>query len=301
MFMGAFTRVLCPIDFSVASGHAVRYARALASGLGAELTLQHVYTPSALPDVIVTPSTTELDRLKHEANAFARSAGCSEPLPAVAVDVGQAADEIIARAARDGTDLLVMGTHGVTGFKRFVLGSVAEKVLRQVRCPVLTVPPHANEAHAAVPFRHILCAVDFSDWSLAALEAAATLASPSGATVTALHVVEWPWPEPPAPTFDELPAPQATALQEYRRYVVAQATARLRAAVDTVVDARCLTTIEVAHGKPHVELVRVATERRVDLIALGVHGRSKLDLAVYGSTTSQVVRHAECPVLTVRR
>lgn len=299
--MGAFARVLCPIDFSDASAHAVRYARLIANWSGAQLVLQHVYAAPALPDVAPAVPTRELDQLSDEAKAFARRAGCTDPLPIVAVDTGLAADAIIARTSRDGTDLLVMGTHGSGGFRHLVLGSVTEKVLRQVRCPVLTVPPQADEPHAVLPFRRILCAIDFSDWSFAALDQAATLAAPNGAIVIALHVIEWPWPEPPAPTFDELPAPQAEALQEYRRYVIAQATARLRASIATIVGDRCPVAIEIGHGKPHIELIRLARERQADLIALGVHGRSKLDLAVYGSTTSQVVRHAGCPVLTVRR
>lgn len=299
--MGSFKRVLCPIDFSEASEHALRYARQIAGGHGAQLVLQHVYAPPALPDVAFTATNAELDRLSGETKEFAQRAGCSDPMLHVEIDVGRAADEIIGRAGREDVDLLVMGTHGSGGFKRLVLGSVTETVLRRVRCPVLTVPPRADEPHVVIPFRQILCAVDFSDWSLAALDLAATLAAPNGATVMALHVIEWPWPEPPPPTFDDIPAHQADALREYRRYVIAQATARLRASLATAVGDRCPVTMEVAHGKPHVELVRVATERRVDVIALGVHGRSKPDLTFFGSTTSQVVRHAGCPVLTVRR
>lgn len=299
--MAASKCVLCPIDFSEASAHALRYARQIAGSHGAELVLQHVYAPPALPDVAFTVTTAELNRLSGETKDFAHRAGCSDPMLNVEIDVGRAADEIIARAGREDVDLVVMGTHGSSGFKRLVLGSVTETVLRRVRCPVLTVPPSADEVHAVVPFRRILCAVDFSDWSLAALDRAASFAAPNGATVIALHVIEWPWPEPPAPTFDELPAHQGDALQEYRRYVIAQATARLRASIATIVDDRCPVSIEVAHGKPHVELVRFATEQQVDLIVLGVHGRSTLDLTLFGSTTSQVVRHAGCPVLTVRR
>ncbi|MBM3770701.1 MAG: hypothetical protein FJW27_05330 [Acidimicrobiia bacterium] len=270
--MGAFKTVLCPIDFSDTSGHAVRYARQIASRHGAQLVIQHVCAPPALPEVAFTLSTSELDRLSEETKAFAHQAGCTDLILNIAIDVGRAADETVGRAAREGIDLLAMGTHGASGFKRLVLGSVTETVLRRVQCPTVTVPPGANEPHTALPFRHILCAIDFNDWSLAALDLAATLAAPSGATVIAFHVIEWPWPDPPAPTFADLPAKQADALQEYRRYVVAQATARLRAAISTVVDERCPVTIEVAHGKPHVELVRVANQRQVELIALGVHG-----------------------------
>ena len=76
---------------------------------------------------------------------------------------------ILDRAASLPADLIVMGTHGAGGFQHLVLGSVTEKVLRQAACPVLTVPPRA-QATSRLPFSRLLCAVDFSDVSLAALD-----------------------------------------------------------------------------------------------------------------------------------
>ena len=82
-----------------------------------------------------------------------------------------------------------MGTHGRSGFDRLMLGSVAEKVLRRAPCPVLIVPPRANEATSCVTFARILCAVDFSPASLHALDYATALAAKGGPGVTALHAV----------------------------------------------------------------------------------------------------------------
>ena len=100
---------------------------------------------------------------------------------------------------------------------------------------------------------------------------------------------------------DSLPPEQAAALLEFRRYTSERAVARLRDVVRDVVAGRCETSTEIVHGKSHIELVRVASARQADLIVMGVHGRSAIDLAVFGSTTNQVVRHATCPVLIVRR
>ena len=61
------------------------------------------------------------------------------------------------------------------------------------------------------------------------------------------------------------------------------------------------TRIEIRHGKAYRELLRLAAERQTDLIVIGVHGRNAVDLALFGSTTNQVVRQATCPVLTIRR
>ena len=304
--MPVFDRILCPIDFSETSSRAVTYADACAAWYHAELTLEHVYLPMTvgvpgLPEVVEQVSDDEQARITAEARRFAMEAGCAAPGPAVVVDCGRPADEIAARVQRDRPNLLVIGTHGTSGFRHLVLGSVTEKVLRQVACPVLTVPPHVRLPAAPLPFRRIVCAVDFSEWSLAALDLAAQLAAPVDATLIAVHAIEWPWPEPPAPDFEHLPAPQAEALREYRRTATENATGRLAAAVQGVIARRTNVESLVEHGKGYERILAVARDRAADLIVLGVHGRSTLDVALFGSTANQVVRHADCPVLTVKR
>ena len=108
-------------------------------------------------------------------------------------------------------DLIVMGTHGRGGFQHLVLGSVTERVLRRAVCPVLTVPPRAQST-SRLTFRRLLCAIDFSESSMAALRFALSLAQESEARLTMLHVLEWPWEEPPPPRLEELPVEQAAAL-----------------------------------------------------------------------------------------
>ena len=175
------------------------------------------------------------------------------------VTTGAPAREILAYAAQAPADLIVMGTHGTSGFEHLVLGSVAEKVLRRARCPVLTVPPQSG-ASGRLPFAHVLCAVDFSDWSLAALEFAMTAALGSGAALTLVHVLEWPWPEPPPPVFDELPHAEALALADYRRRRECEALARLEALRPDGLAPRCHA--RVSHGRPYVEILRIAAEER---------------------------------------
>ena len=91
---------------------------------------------------------------------------------------GNTAAEVVARASAMPSDLIVMGTHGRAGFERVVLGSVTEKVLRRAPCPVLTVPRNVADAVPAPPvlFTRIVCAVDFSDCSIHALNYAMSLA-----------------------------------------------------------------------------------------------------------------------------
>jgi nucleotide-binding universal stress UspA family protein len=194
-------------------------------------------------------------------------------------------------------DVIVMGTHGTSGFEHFVLGSVTEKVLRKATCPVLTVPPRA-QATSRLPFQHVLCAVDFSDASTAAVNWATSLAHASGASVTLLHVLEWPWHEPPPPDMSQLPKEQADALVAFRRYSEGSARTRLESLVPQHV--RTVQTVaQLRNGKAWSEILDVARDQRSDLIIMGVRGRNPVDVTLFGSTTNQVVRRASCPVLTV--
>ena len=193
-------------------------------------------------------------------------------------------------------DLIVMGTHGRSGFERLMLGSVTERVLRKARRPVLTVPAGSPEAvdTGRGAFDRILCAVDFSECSMAALAYAGSLAEESRARLAALHVIEL---APPA--YDPLVGPPID-LPGYRQACETAGRERLRNVIPMAL--RTSTSIEeiIVCGKPHHEILRVADEWRSDLIVLGVHGRNVVDRLLFGSTVEPVVRRARCPVLTVR-
>jgi nucleotide-binding universal stress UspA family protein len=295
------TRILCPVDFSEASQHAIGHAIVIARWYKASITALHVYNPPfmpvpGLPPVQSRVPESELKRIHADTTRCFQSATASGVDVDVVVDVGQPAAQILARSDAAHCDLIVMGTHGAGGFEHLLLGSVTEKVLRRSECPVLTVPPRA-QATSTLPFKRLLCAVDFSDSSLQGLELACSFASESNGTLTLLHVVEWPWHEPPPPVLEDLRSDQAAALAEFRRYVQESAVERLRALTP---EARCVTDPQVAHGKPYIEILRVAAAVRADLIVIGVHGRNAADVMLFGSTTNQIVRRATCPVLTLR-
>jgi nucleotide-binding universal stress UspA family protein len=298
-------RILCPVDFSEVSRHAIDHAVAIARWYKASITALHVCSPMFMPvPGLAAPDQRETEAERERVHAEALACFESARASGVAVDVliviGPAAREILDRAAALPANLIVMGTHGTSGFEHLVLGSVTEKVLRKAPCPVLTVPPRA-EATSGPPFRRVLCAVDFSDWSLTALELAFSLARESNAGVTIVHVIEWPWHEPPPPQLSDMPPEQAAALADYRRYLEQSATARMKALTSDAVPGRCATTLRVVHGKSYVEILRVAAEDHADLIVTGVHGRNAIDLMLFGSTTNQLVRRATCPVLTLRQ
>jgi nucleotide-binding universal stress UspA family protein len=298
-------RILCPVDFSDASEHAIEHAVAIARWSGAAVSALHVCHPMfvSVPSFIAAGASSpdaDMIRLRAATAAFVDVAGTSGLNVDIHVEAGDPARQILERAQMLGASLIVMGTHGATGFARLILGSVTEKVLRKASCPVLTVPPRAY-SRAALPYTRLLCAIDFSPASLDALDYAVALAERSQSTLDVLHVIQWPWDEPPAPAPQDLPAEQAIALTEYRRYVETIAMARLAALRRERMPAGTDFVPRLAHGKPYVQILRVAGDTRTDLIVLGVHGRNVADMLAFGSTANQVVRAATCPVLTVRQ
>lgn len=299
--------ILCPVDFSEVSAHALEQATVVAGWYQAKITVLYVYTPAlppvsesfgvSMPTGSVEPAT--IQRLQDTARSFAGPAIEAKRQVDVIVDIGHPAQQILARASALGADMIVMGTHGTSGFQHFVLGSVTEKVLRKAGCPVLTVPPRAP-VPAPLPFARILCPIDFSGPSRSALEWAWSLAQESQAAVTLLHVIEWPWEEPPPPHLEELPVREAQKLAEFRRELETTSLAELESLVPPDVRARRAATPLIRHGKAHREVLAAAAACQADLIVMGVHGRNVIDLSLFGSTTNQVVRAASCPVLTVR-
>jgi nucleotide-binding universal stress UspA family protein len=296
------TRILCPVDFSETSTHAIDLAVVVAGWYGSRITALHVLAPLSIAAPAFATSTDEkreIDRLRQltaEELAGATADGIGVD---VVIDVGQPAESIVEQAAKLQAGLIVIGTHGTSGFQHLLLGSVTEKVLRKATCPVLTVPPRAY-SRAQLPFRHLLCAVDFSDASLDAVRSALSLSEESGASLTLLHVLEWPWDEPPAPSIEELPREQGVALAEFRRYLENSAGKRLDSLIPESNSISRIAT-KLRSGKPYLQILDVAAEEQADLIVIGVHGRNPVDLALFGSTTNQIARRAMCPVLTLRR
>jgi len=296
--MTRFNHVLCPVDLSDISQHVVDHAAAIARWYDARLTLLHVFVnrPAMdLPPRILEPA--ERDRIAAAMRGVAVHVPAAVKVELMVQEAESAHEEILRLVPGSGADLLVMGSHGRSGFQRFFLGSVTEKVIRKAACPTLVVPPRATDAdpESPVQFRRILCPVDFSESSLAALARALSLAQEAEAQLTLLHVIEMP-PElrenAMAADFDVdriRAAAEAEALRHLRDLV--PAGARTRGTIETM----------VVEGRAYREVLRVAAERAADLIVMGVHGRGAIDLVVFGSTSHHVIRASSCPVLIVRQ
>lgn len=138
-------QILVPVDFSKGSDRAVAQAEQLATALGAQLELFHAYQLPvfALPDSTVTVSPTFVadltDRAQKELNRHRDALQARGIKATVKLLEGNPADAIVERAEAIHASMIVLGTHGRSGFRRFLLGSTAERVVRMATVPVLTV------------------------------------------------------------------------------------------------------------------------------------------------------------------
>lgn len=289
-------RILCPVDLSDFSPPVLAHAAALARLYSAEITALHVFAAWLPPAGHATyagwmmqipearQSITEELKTLVDPYGHALSLRTAD---------GDAATEIVRHAQDLGADLIVMATHGRSGFDRFTLGSVTEKVLRKAPCPVLTLPPGAARVVEAVEYRQILWPTDFSEPSERALELAVSMAVRAKGVVLGLHVVETLGGDPLPPNAPEF-------VTAFRRYQCDSAKDTLHELAHQHQAAGCRIDEAVVLGKPHQEILRVAADRNADVIVIGVRGRGSVDLTLFGSTTNQVVRRAPCPVITLR-
>lgn len=293
------TKILCPLDLSDFSKRAFEHAIALGRWYHADVVALHVFATWTPPGSLstypgwmqqVAEARAQIDDELRGLVQLAQASGMDVPL---ATREGDPVSGILEQAASMAADLIVLSTHGRSGFDRLTLGSVAEKVLRKATCPVLVVPAQgATATHPFAGYRRIICAIDFSDCSRQGLAYALSLAGHAGAGLTLVHVVEavaGPEVVDDRAPFAALRRVQVETAQGLLRSIAREHEGRGRAIDDVV-----------RPGIPHREILGIAREIDADLVVLGVRGRGQVDLTLFGSTTNQVVRRAPCAVLTVR-
>lgn len=287
------SNILFATDFSPHSDAALPYAVAIAREYGAKVYGAHVVASEdylfTAPDVWPTHLEQE-KQLEQEVKKH-----LEEQLRGVQHEalfgVGDVWNTISRLIDEHDIDLLVLGTHGRTGARKLLMGSIAEKIFRQAACPVLSIGPNVSCKSAdEIQFRNILLATNFGEESLASLRYAFSLAEEAQAKLTLLHVIE----QPKAGIID---------LQE----VTASVTRRLKELVPPEVEAWCQVEclVEFAHqfALPAQRILEIARDQAADLIILGVRPTHRAMSAVthLAQTTAQhIVAHATSPVLTVR-
>ena len=294
--MTRITRIVCPVDFSLYSEMALLLAARLGAWYRCGVTAMHVTVPLPSSEVaaLAQPNRALIERNLEAMVARARPT--HPDVDARLIEGDTAAAAIVKHATATNADLLVMGSHGRSGFDRFVLGSVTDATVRSAPCPVLVVPSHleAGAAPRQANFTRILCTVDFSVASLNALAEAMTMAEETNGELTLLSVIETP------PELQQRSRGKEINVDAARAEAEAEELQRLRALIPDDIRAYCTVRTAIAEGGAARQILREAEQRGVDLIVMGVHGRSRFDELIFGSTTQDVLRKAHCPVLVVR-
>ncbi len=293
-------RILLPTDFSHESVAALPHAIAFARIFDADLALMHVVpTVTGALEKAMLPyqllPDLEADALREaesDLRAFARPAQDAGLRPTRVVRSGVASQEILAEAVAMAADLIIIGTRGLGGIERFVLGSVADQLLRHSLCPVLTVCHEEGRTWSAPGLiESILCAVDFTPTAHAAIDLALRLAGAKNARVTVLHVAEQDQPD--------VSQPQAGVPEREPVEVASESPANAWLRFVVPADSSIRVQTRVTAGVAHEEILRVALDEQADVIIMGTRARGPVGRAIFGATCDHVVRGATCPVLTI--
>ncbi len=296
-----YKRVLVPLDGSELAETAFPYAREIAVKLGLEVILLHVANPQE-PELL----PVYLSYVKHAAEAFSQplKAGVKAIKSRGEVIGGYAADSILRFAEDNKVDMIMMTSHGRSGLRYRILGSVADRVLRASKVPVWLVPaPAAEKASRAKKWtlKKVLVPLDGSKLAELVLPHVETLAKPASTEKinVVLLMISQPPPLPTAST------PESTMnwgkiIEEHLTQAGKVAEQYLTRIGKRLTSSGINVASEVLVGEATTEIINYASRKHFDLIAMASHGHSGATRWAYGSVADKVVHGATVPVLLVR-
>jgi nucleotide-binding universal stress UspA family protein len=279
------SRILCAVDFSRPAQAAFEHALAVSRARNAELTAVHAVPVSERFAWRVRERITKTAALRGAAEAAGVRLRITE-------QHGDPAGVILLHANAGRFDLIVLGTHARKAVERIRAGSLAEQVTQRATCPVLIVPMSEERCEDVASFRNILCPVDFTKASTAALGHALQLVK-GGGRLTLLHVSRASHGVSASRYAYHFSVP------EYARRLQQDAWQRLQDAVPVEARTRADVRARVVSGTPATEIVRIASEIEADLIVIGVTSRGAIGRKLIGSTAARVIRTAGRPLLAV--
>ncbi len=286
------SRILFATDFSSCADRAFEYAVSLARGWKAELSAMTVleFYPGMDPDYPV--NKMYLDNLRSESvrqleGIRAKAAAAGQAL-STRLELGIPSQAIQTTAEQIGADLLVVGTHGRTGLNHVLVGSTAERVVRVSPCPVLSVKADNKQGQGGIT--RVVVPIDLSTCSLDALEYAVAFAKGLGASVTVLHAME------PVAYGLDFSLSHAKEWKRQREYL----EERLKVLTALLVTQGLQADYVLKPGLPADAIAEYVKQQAFDLMIMGTHGRRGLSHLLVGSIAGAMLRHAPCPVLTVR-
>lgn len=297
--------LLVPTDFSAESHKALNYAQAFVERFGSAVHLVHIVEPMpVVAGIEVAPMPIDYPK---QLGTFERKlAELAKELPpgSVARSIvreGLPVDDIVSVAKELRTDLIVISSHGHSGIRRVLFGSTAEGVVRIAPCPVLVLRPQerefvetakTTEKRAAFSLKTILVPIDFSEASRRALGYAIAFARQLGAKLICLHVLE-------VITYTDPDTTLAAQIQMLRKSLFEATERTLQGFLKEQTAQLPRENILTFSSAPR-EIIRIAEDRKADVILLAAHGQAGPGRFLLGSTAERVLRHAPCPVLIAK-
>jgi nucleotide-binding universal stress UspA family protein len=301
--MFPFKNILFPTDFSPHARAALKYTASFAREGRGRVVLFSVQEGSVPANLLTLPERVFEEPEKHwlrQLRTEVKELLMDPLLDGLEVDPviieGEPAPEI-ARAVRDfNIDLVTIVTHGRKGLARALWGSTAEEIIAEAPCPVLTIRPPQRDfvehrgSHTEIRLNRILLATNFRPSSLMASQVAAEFAGHTSAELHVVYVIG-DYLDQMAEMFPDSAGPKLSQLR-----------AHVGEKMETFVgEAKGRAITHIVEGRPYEEIVRLATEKDVDLIVIGTSAHSSIfgGAPVLGPDIERVVRNAPCPVLSV--
>jgi nucleotide-binding universal stress UspA family protein len=293
-----FDRILCATDFSDFSNRTLFYGISLANEFNAKLFVCHIVDQPS----IAAYSEAYIDPTDQKKDAFNYAKKILDPFFEphaltweLSIRIGQPTDEILGLAQEKKIDLVIAATHGRSGIKRFIIGSVTERLIRKLKCPLLVVNSleqgHILDNKNGVPLKKILVGCDFSTDSKRAFQVGLSLAQDFQSELHLVHIIE-------PPIYSDLVA-SASVDTEFQDLLQRRLTEKFDHMMPKDAHNWCSVKTSLIDGNPFEELIHYADNHQVDLIVLGIRGHGLVETMLVGSTTDRVIRKAPCPVLCV--
>jgi nucleotide-binding universal stress UspA family protein len=300
-----YDKIVVPLDGSELAEGVLPHVAEIVRGRGGRVYLLTVaqsarITTSVLPDLLSPFDSTqeERQRVEQELTAYLKTvARRLEAQVQVSVRFGRPADEILAFAGEVGADLIAMSAHGRSGISRWVLGSVADRVLHGAMCPVLIVRAEPQQAHPT--YQHILVPLDGSELAEGVLPHVSALVRPNDTRIFLISVLANGFSDRTITLLTSSPPGLQLSTTALSKAEV-QLTVYLRSVAAALRERGAAVHTAVRHGAPAEVILTYAAEVNADLIGMTAHGLSGVSRWVYGNVASKVLQGSHCSVLLVR-
>jgi nucleotide-binding universal stress UspA family protein/predicted transcriptional regulator len=316
--------IMCAIDFSDSTDLVLSYGKALATEFNSKLCLCHIVPGSFMVAGHMSPyadyARIEAEQSKHAQNKLAELGEKFDLECEVMVGSGYPAEEIAQISLDNDVGMVIAATYGGSGVKRFLIGSVTDRLVKILSCPLLVLQPSDNLTNLSdkgIKLEKILVGCDFSEDSQLAFDYALGLAQEFQTQLHLAHVVrpvdnvnlnisdsatplEGGYPSWNMTDYMELKKDVKIWENQKKKSLFAKLEDQLVNMLPDESKNWCAPVTVLLEGSPYQELISYARQKEIDMIVLGIHGHNIWEKFMVGSTTDRIISRAPCPVLAVR-